>query len=289
MHEKMKRYIHILAMALFSLMLSSCVEKLGTDPDNDPAPKATIYQYAPGAGYNSDEDVAVRFVSNGKAAKIYYLVELAADKEAYIEANGEDAYIQKVISEGTEIPSESLSSHNVILTGMAGTYSISAVAAAGSQHVLSESVFYGLTWSTVSTGTYEFGILSQMGLSPVPTELQVCESDPTLYRFKDVFKPGYSLKIVLLPNLTKKDDYGTYTFARIPVQDTGFVLGENGPIGVRDIGYWQGDDSYVTAGGYESCFYTDGSDKGYVYVCAQYYVAAGSLGFDYDTYVPDAE
>ena len=289
MHEKMKRYIHILAMALFSLMLSSCVEKLGTEPGNDPGPKATIYQYAPGSEYNSDEDVAVRVVTNGKAEKVYYFVELMSDKKDFIDKNGEDAYIKRVLSEGTQVPSESLNAYDVMLTGMAGTYSISAVAVAGSQNVLSESVFYGLSWSTVSTGTYEFGVLSQMGLAPVPTELQVCDTDPTLYRFKDVFKPGYSLKIVLLPDLTKEDDYGTYTFARIPAQETGYSLGENGPIRVRDIGYWQGDDSYVTEGGYESCFYTDGPEKGYVYVFAQYYVAAGNLGYDYDVYVPDAE
>ena len=285
----MKRYIHILTMALLSLMLSSCVEKLGTEPGNDPAPKATIYQYAPGTGYNSDEDVAVRFVSNGKAEKIYYLTELQVDKDAYIEANGEAAYADKVVKEGTEVPSESLDSYDVLLTGMAGTYSISAVAVAGNDAVLSESIFYGLSWTTVSTGTYNFGFLAGMGLTSTETALQVCDTDPTLYRFKDVFKPGYSIKFFLLPDLTNTDKYGTYTFARVSAQDTGYTYGDYGAIGVRDIGYWQGDDSYVTEGGFESCFYTDGPEKGYVYLYVSYYISAGTLGYDYDVYVPDAE
>lgn len=284
----MKKHIKILLITLSSLLLSSCVEKLGTEPGSDPGPKATIYQYSPGAEYNADEDVAVRLVSNGKADEIYYLVELAEDKEKFIGEKGEDAYIQRVMSEGEKVPAESLSAYETILTGMPGTYSISAVAVSGSDKVLSESIFYGLAWTTVSTGTYTFAVLGSVGLQPVQTVLQVCDSDPTMYRFKDVFKSGYSLKIVLLNDYTATDDYGTYTYVRVPNQDTGLSYGDHGAIGVRDVGYWQGDDTYVTESGYQGCFYTDGPEKGYVYVCAQYYVSAGHLGFDYDVYVPDS-
>lgn len=271
------------------MLLAACSEKLGTEPGNDPTPKATIYQYAPGEGYNSDEDVVVRFVSNGKVEKLCYLVEPADEKESFINENGEAEYAKKVLSEGLEVPSAELKSYNDTLTGLAGTYAVTAAAVSGGETILSESIFYGLSWTTLSSGTYTFAVLSDMGLAPAQTEFQVCDTDPNLYRFKDVFKPGYSLKIVALPEYTNTDDYGTYTFCRVPVQDTGFTYGDYGAIGVRDIGYWQGDASYVTDGGFESCYYTDGPEKGNLYICVQYYVSAGNLGYDYDSYVPDVE
>lgn len=285
----MKNILHIIAAGVVFSLLVACSEKLGTEPGNDPTPKATIYQYAPGEGYNSDEDVVVRFVSNGKVEKLFYLVEPADEKESFINENGESEYAKKVLSEGLEVPSADLKSYNDTLTGLAGTYAVTAAAVSGGETILSESVFYGLSWSTLSSGTYTFKVLSDMGLAPAQTEFQVCDTDPNLYRFKDVFKPGYSLKIVALPEYTNTDDYGTYTFCRVPVQDTGFTYGDYGAIGVRDIGYWQGDASYVTDGGFESCYYTDGPEKGNLYICVQYYVSAGNLGYDYDSYVPDVE
>lgn len=285
----MKKYIHMMTAAVAFMCLAACTEKLGTEPGNDPAPHATIYQYNPGAGYNSDEDIVVRFVANNKAESVHYLVEPLADKEAFIEEKGEAEYAKKVVAEGIEVPKEELSAYNDTLTGMAGTYAITAAAVAANETVLSESVFYGLSWTTLSTGTYTFSVLGAMGIAPAHTEFQVCDMDETLYRFKDVFKPGYSLKIQLLPNLTNTDDYGTYTFCRVPVQDTGFSYGDYGPIGVRDIGYWQGDESYITELGFESCYYTDGADKGSLYLYVQYYVSEGNLGYNYDSYVPDAE
>lgn len=285
----MKNILHIIAAGVVFSLLAACSEKLGTEPGNDPTPKATIYQYEPGEGYNSDEDVVVRFVSNGKVEKLCYLVERAEEKESFINENGEAEYAKKVLSEGLEVPSAELKSYNDTLTGLAGTYAVTAAAVSGGETILSESIFYGLSWTTLSSGTYTFAVLSDMGLAPAQTEFQVCDTDPNLYRFKDVFKPGYSLKIVALPEYTNTDDYGTYTFCRVPVQDTGFTYGDYGAIGVRDIGYWQGDASYVTDGGFESCYYTDGPEKGNLYICVQYYVSAGSLGYNYDSYVPDVE
>ena len=285
----MKNILHIIAAGVVFSLLAACSEKLGTEPGNDPTPKATIYQYAPGEGYNSDEDVVVRFVSNGKVEKLCYLVEPVAEKESFINENGEAEYAKKVLSEGLEVPSAELKSYNDTLTGLAGTYAVTAAAVSGGETILSESVFYGLSWSTLSSGTYTFAVLSGMGLAPAQTEFQVCDTDPNLYRFKDVFKPGYSLKIVALPEYTNTDDYGTYTFCRVPVQDTGFSYGDYGAIGVRDIGYWQGDESYVTQNGFESCYYTDGPDKGCLYVYVQYFVSAGNPGYNYDVYVPSAE
>ena len=107
--------------ALTLVGLAACTEKLGTDPGTSADPKATIYQYAPGAGYNSDEDIALRFVSNGKVEKLFYLVELEAEKDAFIAEKGEAEYAKKVVSEGQEVPAAELKAYNDTLTGLAGT------------------------------------------------------------------------------------------------------------------------------------------------------------------------
>ena len=283
----MKKILNILTAALAFVALAACTEKLGTEPGADSTPKTTIYQYSPGDGYNSDEDVTLRFVANGQATKVLYFVELKSAKDAFIEANGEGAYVEKIMAEGNEIPADKLGAYDVTLTGLAGTYAVTALSQNGTANVLSETIFYGLSWTTVSTGTYEFAVLNQMGLGPVQTEFQSCDMDPNMYRFKDVYGPGYSLKIVTLPDYTNTDDYGTYTFCRVPNQPTGLTLGNHGAIGVRDIGYWQGDESYVTEGGFESCYYTDGPSQGKLYIMVQYYIAAGNLGYNYDSYIPD--
>ena len=283
----MKKFLNILTAALAFVALAACTEKLGTEPGTDSAPKTTIYQYSPGDGYNSDEDVKLRFVANDKASKVFYFVELKSDKDAFIKANGENAYVDKILKEGEEVPSDKLKAYDVTLTGLAGTYAVTALSQNGTANVLSETLFYGLSWTTVSTGTYEFAVLGSMGIPPVQTEFQSCDMDPNMYRFKDVYGPGYSLKIVTLPDYTNTDDDGTYTFCRVPNQPTGLTYGDFGAIGVRDIGYWQGDESYVTEYGYESCYYTDGPSQGELYIMVQYYIAAGNLGYNYDSYIPD--
>ena len=101
-----------------------------------------------------------------------------------------------------------------------------------------------------------------------------------------MYKPGYSLKIQALPDLTATNEYGTYTYCRVPVQDTGFTYGDYGAIKVRDVGYWQGDESFVTESGFENQYYTDGTAKGCLDVMVQYYVSAGNLGYNYDSYTP---
>ena len=74
------------------------------------------------------------------------------------------------------------------------------------------------------------------------------------------------------------------SFFRIPEQKLPFTYSTYGNVSIRDVGFWQGDDAYVTENGYESGIYADGS----CFICAQYYVSAGSLGLAmYDYFVAD--
>lgn len=69
-----------------------------------------------------------------------------------------------------------------------------------------------------------------------------------MYRFKDLYGTGKHLVINMLEQ-QGTDESGTYSFFRIPATATSWSYGSYGTISVRDIGYWQGNDAYVTVGG----------------------------------------
>lgn len=282
----MKKYFSIFLAVLGMMAFTACSTEEGTNPGNDSKPMVTLYQYAPAAQYNSDEDVLVRFAANSVAKEFYYMVEKLSDKEAFVASNGAEAYTKKVVDNGIKV-TVGETDFETTLTGMAGQYAITAAAvAADGSMTASETVFNGLAWKDVVAGTYYFSVLNtQLGLTSVRTVLQICESDETLYRFKDIYGAGKGLKFQTLPDYTGKDAYGTYTYFRVPNQMTG-ITGSFGEIGVRDVGYWQNDISYVTEGGFESGIYTEG-DVNYCFVCVQYYIPAGNLGYNYDEFIPD--
>lgn len=282
----MKKYFSIFLAVLGMMAFTACSTEEGTNPGNDSKPMVTLYQYVPAAQYNSDEDVLVRFAANSVAKEFYYMVEKLSDKEAFVASNGAEAYTKKVVDNGTKV-TVGETDFETTLTGMAGQYAITAAAvAADGSMTASETVFNGLAWKDVVAGTYYFAYLGTLGLQPTRTVLQICESDDTLYRFKDVFGNGKSLKFQTLPDYIGKDAYGTYMYFRIPEQMTGLSVSPYGEVGVRDVGYWQGDSAYVTDHGYESGIYIEG-DVNYCFVYASYYVSAGTLGYDYDEFIPD--
>lgn len=285
----MKRYIYILSALAVGITLSSCQEKLGTEPGNDALPYVTVYDYAPeGAMYDSDTDARLRFVSNGKVTEAKYLIEPTATKTAFIEENGEDAYIQKILENGTAINFDDNGMFEVTATDMSGSNDISVAASDGTNKVLCSHNFYGIPWDTENgiEGTYNIRVAnaaSAAGASSFPAVLQRHAVDETTYRVKGAYGPGSKLTFTLI-DLTGEDDGGKYTFFRVPPQELPFEFSTYGPVSVRDIGYWQGDDAWVTQNGYESGIYEDNSCFFYV----QYYVSAGNLGYGYDWFIPNS-
>lgn len=284
----MKKYIEsLLLLCVTAFALTACSEDDGTNPGTDGAPSVVVYQYTPALPYNADNDVTLRFATNNKVEAVYYLAEEEADYNSHVADMGEAGYDDYVVENGTEVEGvEGASNVDVTLTGMYGTYYITAVAVSGNQKKAYTTTFTGLDWEDVTNGTYVFNgqVVSgnALGLSPVATTLQVCTTDPTLYRFKDLFGEGYSMKINML-DLHGQDDQGSYQFFRVPEMATPYTYGNYGQISVKDIGYWQGDESFVTAGGYESGMYEDG----YCFVMVAYTVSAGSLVYGYDFFIPN--
>ena len=246
-----------------------------------------VYQYTPGQPYNADNDVTLRFATNNKVEAVYYLSEPEADYNAHISEMGEAGYNDYVVENGTQVEGiEGQSNVDVTLTDMMGTYYITAVAVSGNQKKAYTTTFTGLAWEDVVSGTYIFNAQpvsgSALGLPNTVTTLQVCTTDETLYRFKDLFGEGYSMKINML-DLQGEDAQGVYQFFRVPEMATPYSMGDYGQISVMDIGYLQGDESFVTAGGYESGMYEDG----YCFVMVAYTVSAGYLVYGYDFFVPN--
>ena len=284
----MKRYIYsLLTVFIVTVAFISCSDDEGTNPGNDSAPAVTIYQYAASRPNNPDNDIVLRLATNNKTAEVYYLAEKTSDKEAHMASMGESGYMDYVVSNGVKVDGISgASTADVTVTDLYGIYTITAVAAGGNQKTSAEITYAGLEWTDVATGTYYYGaspnLIEALGLTSSPTTLQVCTTDATLYRFKDVFGTGYSLKIQLI-DYKGKDDDGEYQFFRVPATDTPFVYGSHGIVNVRDVGYWQGSDAFVTDNGYESGMYA--SYNCFVYV--QYYVSAGNLGYGKDYFIVD--
>lgn len=284
----MKKYIEsLLLLCVAAFTLTACSEEEGTNPGGDGNPNVVVYQYTPSLPYNADNDVTLRFATNNKVEAVYYLSEPEADYNTHISEMGEAGYNDYVVENGTQVEGiEGQSNVDVTLTGLMGTYYITAVAVSGNQKKAYTTTFTGLAWEDVVSGTYIFNAQpvsgSALGLPNTVTTLQVCTTDETLYRFKDLFGEGYSMKLNML-DLQGQDESGTYRFFRVPEMATPYSYGSYGQISVMDIGYLQGDESFVTAGGYESGMYEDGS----CFVMVAYTVSAGYLVYGYDYFIPN--
>jgi hypothetical protein len=282
----MKKYIYKLCIAFIATAtIASCSGDEGAVPGSDSKPVITVYQYKTSRPYNVDNDIIVRFATNNQTTEAYYLAEKTVDANARITSIGEEAYTDYVVANGTKLADVSGESNvDVTLIDLYGDYTITAVAVGKGIKTSAKTTFIGIDWSTVATGTYLFGTAGKKvsGVESNPTVLQVCTTDDKLYRFKDVFGSGYHLKINLI-NLTGTDADGEYRFFRVPVAETPYTYGTYGAVGVRDIGYWQGSDAWVTDNGYESGMYADYN----CFIYIQWFVSAGNIGYNYDFFVVD--
>lgn len=273
----MKKSAYILSIALLGLFAASCEVQEGTVPGSDGKPQVTIFQYTPSSEYNSDEDIKIRFVKNKQTTSAKFLVELTKDKAAAIETDGEKAYIEKVLSTGTDIVFTDEGIADTLFTGLANFYDITVVAINGGKKELCSSTFEGLAWKPGKKGTYYFGgarIQSDFGAASASTEIQQCESDSTLYRFKDLYAPGRSLKFKLTDD--DPEDTGTYgliRYFRVERQSTPIVDPTYGPIDVIDFGYSLGDKYFYDYG--YNCYKYDDDD--YCVLQVRYLVSAGAL------------
>ena len=287
----MRKYINkLFAVVLATATITSCTVEEGTVPGNDKDPNVVVYSYTAKKPYNEDNDVLLRLAFNSKVEEAYYLAEKATEKQSKVASMGEEGYMDYVVSNGTKV-ADVTTEADLAITDLYGKYAITVVAVSGAKKASAVAEFTGLEWADVINGTYYFGVKPDVTGESRATTLQVCTTDNTLYRFKDVFGKDSHMKFQLLPDYTGTDADGAYTYFRVPATDTPFTYGNYGTVGVRDIGYWQGNTAWITDNGYESGMYEDYT----CYIAVQYYCSGGSLGYGWtgntklELFIPDAE
>lgn len=284
----MKKYIFASFIALSAMFsFTACSEDEGTEPGNDKSPAVTIYQYDAALPYNSDNDASFRIVGNNKVDAAFYIVETAEEYDAHVQELGEDGYKKFVIENGTEVElDEDTRSADAMVTGLIGEHIITVVAKSGSTLVSKKFTFNGINWVDLIDGAYYFQNANTaylLGAEATYAILQVDEADETSFRLKDVYGEGFSMKFKMIEQTGEDEDGYPYWFLRVPDHYTGINFGSYGDFYVRDIGYWQGDDAYVTDYGYESGMYEDLT----CFFQVQLHTAGGtSFGMSTDWFVP---
>lgn len=273
----MKKYFYNIMFAFIGIFaLTGCKEESGTEPGTDSRPVVTVYQYEAALPLSADNDCVVRVAANSSVESAYYLVEKAADKTGRNMTT--DAYADYVVSNGKKIENLKVDSPvDITITDMMGDYIITVVGVKGNTMYSTETAFKGLDWRDITEGTYYFAKPTVTGKESTTATLQYCANVDNLYRIKDVYGKGYSLKFTGTGS-KGSDDTGNFEIVRVAAQLTGLTYGNDGAVSVRDVATWQNSDDYLDNHMY---------DTGDCYFWVQYFVSAGNLGYGYDEFVPD--
>jgi hypothetical protein len=275
----MKKYIqNIMLFLLPALVLASCTEDEGTEPGGDSNPVVTVYQYTASLPLNADNDATFLIAANNKVESAYYLAESTDDYDTRVASLGEDGYKEYVVENGTKLDSISgVSEQSLNITDMQGDYTITFVAKDGNTLTSNTQTFKGLIWTDVANGTYTFSLSRYFPATT--TTLQKCENEDGLYRFKDLFGTGYHMKFNIASD-AQEDEYGTFYYISVSQQATSLSFGSYGTIYVRDVATWQNNSGYIVNNKYYP-------GDNYVQIWMEYYVSAGYLTYDLDTFVAE--
>lgn len=231
----MKKYIYnLFAILTIAASLIACSSEEGTDAGTDSAPSIIIYQYKPSTPYNPDNDIVLRFATNNKVSEAYYLVEKTSEKQDHLASMGNEGYMDYVLSNGEKLEGISgESTADIMLTGLIGQYTITAVVVNGKQKAAFESIFNGLQWDLLGTGTLttEF-----FGPAVVQREFYQLHNENT-YKVTSVYEDGYDI-------ILKKDDKGGVTIEKQSVYSS---YGNYGILYIAGIGTFQENQFIVTA------------------------------------------
>lgn len=288
MKKKLLAYLlALVGMATFT----ACTEEAGTEPGNDSQPVITLYQYTVSAaeGYNPDNDTHLRVAVNNQAGCLFYLSEPSATRDAYVQANGEEAYNQYVVENGKRATVND-GVADIYVTGLFGENTITVVGV-GIKNTLcaANATFFGYTWNTLATGrvvaalmdgTFEFTVASGF-------TLQQRDDNPDVYRILDLYGAGSHLVIQAQGELqTETDDYFkqegvSYKTVTLQTLGTPYSYGNYGQISLSDYATYAGDQSFL--------YYNRMYENNYLYVQSIYTVTAGYLAQGYVQFLPDRE
>ena len=288
----MKKKLFAYLLALVGMVtFSACTEEAGTEPGGDSQPSVVLYQYAVSTNEgNPDNDTHLRVAVNNRVECIYYLVEPTATRDAYVQSNGEEAYYQYVVDNGTRADATD-GIAELYITDLFGAHTITVVGVGSFDGTLSaaSASFFGYTWNTIATGRAVAALLDgtfEFTVAPGFT-LQQRDDDPDVYRIQNLYGNGYHLIIRAQgePQTETGDffeqegvSYKTVVFETL---GTPYSYGDYGQISLSDYATYAGDQNYL--------YYNRLYANNYLYAQSIYTVSAGYLAQGYVQFVPDRE
>ena len=287
----MKKKLFTYLLALVSMAtFTACTEEAGTEPGGDSQPSVVLYQYtisASESNYNADNDTHLRVAVNNQVSNIYYLTEPTETHDAYIESNGEDAYRQYVVDNGTQATATD-GVADIYVTGLFGAHTITVVGMGLNNALCSADVtFFGYTWNTLATGSVVAALLDgtfDFTIMPGFT-LQQRDDDPTIYRIPNLYGNGYHLIIQAQgePETETGDFFQqegvSYQTATLQTLGTPYSYGDYGQISLADYATYAGNQNYL--------YYNRLYANNYLYIQSIYTVSAGYLTQGYVQFMPD--
>lgn len=284
----MKKNLFAYIIALLGITgFAACTEDAGTEPGNDSQPVVTLYQYTAGSDYDTDVTTQLRVATNSRVTAVYYLAESTSAKEAYVEANGEDAYNQYVVDNGTQADiTDGVA--DITITNLSGDNTITVVGVGSNGTLCSRSVtFFGYTWTTMATGSVYAPIMDgTTGFSWASGfELQQRDDDENVYRIKDLYGSGYHLLIDADgDSTTESEDYFgldgvSYRNITFETLATPYTYGSYGTISLQDYATYAAASDYL--------YYNRIYDNCYVTAYSIITVSAGYINYGFFYFQPD--
>ena len=269
----MKKILYSFALLAAGLWLSSCTEVDNLGANGDTVPVVTIYSYEIPEGMDEDNTANLRYVPNLVCDHFFILIEKKVNKDAFIAANGIDAYVARVVAEGTRYDGVT----ELIKDAVGGTFAVTGVGVSGNMiGKPTEFIFNGVEWGLVGAALYSTPAASH-ALFSTPA---VNNQPGNWYKSVNLDEVRYKLEVTMPDSWNNYvqviklnwDDEGELTFYNgrsglLPTGwflPTGFTIDVHGRVWVevdRDPGY----------SGYNS-----GSNI--VVMDGRYAVAAGGLG-----------
>ena len=275
----MRKYIYsILTVAMSLFTFSSCSYDDGVERGGDKDMKITLYEYSVSAPLSVDNDLHLRVCGNNLVQEVYYKVFSETDYSQL----SESAIVDKTKSEGTkaelaEDPQNGGYVADFVVKDMVNACRIAIVGVNGNNYSFASTEFFGLQYEDICKGKYKFASFYEKsigGVAPAEVVLQKCTNKEGLYRFKDLYGTGCSLKFYLTGETAKDKDGNVYKEIYSPSNDTPYSYDSYGQVFTRDY--------YTLNGSNIGAFY----DDNYVELCMNYYVSAGSLGSAWEDFIP---